>query len=217
MNTLAQPTPGTPRQLRHLLSRVWDVTSLYIPVALMLLLALASFWLLRSTPEPEPPPPERVVTSEPDNFMRGFSLRNFNADGSLRSEVFGTEARHHPDTGATVIDQARVRSYNDRKQLTTASARQITANEAGDVFVLEGQAVVIRQGGRDAGGKTGQRMEFHGDYLRATLKPDQLMSDRPVLMIRGSDQIQAQSLDYDGDARVAVLDGTVRAQFAPRP
>lgn len=219
MSTPNLPLPshdGAPL-LRRLPFLVWDKLSLYIPALLMLLLALASFLLLQATPEPVVPPAPRAISSEPDNFMQGFSVRNFNADGSLRSEVFGTEARHHPDTGNTVIDQARIRAFNDRRQLTTATAQQITANAAGDVFILEKDAVVVRQAGRADDGSVIPRMEFHGDYLRVTLKPDHLSSDRPVLLIRGQDQLVSQRLDFDGDQRVADMEGAVRVQFAPRP
>ena len=94
------------RQLR----RGWDRLSIYLPVVLMGLLALGSYWLLRATPEPVLPVAERPPQHEPDYFMRGFAVRSFAPDGSLRSEVRGTEARHYPDTNSTEIDQARIRS-----------------------------------------------------------------------------------------------------------
>ena len=42
-------------------------------------------------------------------------------------------------------------------------------------------------------------------------------SEKPVVLVRGLDQITADTLDYHGDARVAELTGRVKAAFAPRP
>jgi lipopolysaccharide export system protein LptC len=206
------PAPGRPFSL----SQLWDRLSIYLPVLLMMLLALATYWLLRATPEPELPVDELPVTNQPDYFMKRFSVKVFEPSGSLKTELYGTEARHHPDTGVLVVDSARIRSFNLKRQLSTATARQITSNDAGTVFLLEGDAVVVRQAGLSASGERLSRLEFHGEYLRVSVDPDHLMSDRPVLLVRDRDQITADSLDYQGDTRVAVLTGRVRALFAPK-
>lgn len=214
MNTAALPgaSPG-----RRSFSRWWDQMSIYLPVLLMMLLALASYWLLRATPIPEEPGPKPEVTHEPDYFMQRFSVKVFEPSGALKTELYGTAARHHPDVGTLVVDAARVRSFGQQRQLSTATARQITSNDEGTVFVLEGDAAVVRQAGKGVNGEPLPRLEFHGEYLRVSTEPEHIMSDQPVLLVRDQDQIRADSLDYAGDARVAVLTGHVRALFAPRP
>jgi lipopolysaccharide export system protein LptC len=202
---------------RHRLSRWWDKVSLYLPVLLMMLLALASYWLLRVTPQPEPPKPKREVTNEPDYFMHRFSVKVFEPGGALKTELYGTQARHHPDVGSMVVESARIRSFGPQRQLSTATARQITSNDDGTVFVLEGEAAVVRQAARGPNGEMLPRIEFHGEYLRVSTDPEHIMSDRPIVLVRGLDQISANALEYNGDARTAVLTGQVRAQFAPRP
>lgn len=197
-------------------SRFWDQISIYLPVLIMGLLALASYWLLASTPEPELPVAARPPTHEPDYFMRRFSVKVFDPVGALTTEVYGVEARHHPDTDTIEIDDARIRSYNPQRLLTVATAEKVTSNGDSTVFILEGNASVVRQAGRNAAGELQPRMEFHGEYLRVTINPEHVESDRPVLLIRGRDQITADVLDYRGDSRVAVLTGRVRAQLAPR-
>ena len=202
---------------RYRLSRWWDQVSIYLPVLLMLLLALASYWLLRATPQPEPPAPKREVTHEPDYFMHRFSVKVFEPGGALKTELYGTQARHYPDVGSMVVESARIRSFGPQRQLSTATARQITSNDEGTVFVLEGQAAIVRQAARGLGGELIPRIEFHGEYLRVSTEPEHIMSDRPVVLVRGQDQITANALEYLGDARTAVLTGQVRAKFAPRP
>ncbi|HEX5391300.1 MAG TPA: LPS export ABC transporter periplasmic protein LptC [Burkholderiaceae bacterium] len=197
------------RQLR----RGWDRLSIYLPVVLMGLLALGSYWLLRATPEPVLPVAERPPQHEPDYFMRGFAVRSFAPDGSLRSEVRGTEARHYPDTNNTEIDQARIRSQQPGSPLTTATAQRVTSNADQTEFVLRGNAVVVRE----AAGANRPRLTFQGEHLQVLTDTRRVLSDKPVLLLRGRDQIQANSLDFQDNTGVALLQGRVVATLQARP
>lgn len=201
------------RQWFDLFSRL----SIYLPIMLMALLALATYWLLQITPPPPEPEPERPVSEQPDFFMRGFAVRTFDDDGRIKTEVLGTEARHHPHNDTMVIDNARVRSRSEKGLLSTARADVLTSNADGTDMLLEGRAQVQRQGGRTVDGTVTPRLEFHGPVLRVRTEPERIQSDQPVLLIRGNDQITANQLDYTGDdARIADLQGRVNATLAPR-
>jgi lipopolysaccharide export system protein LptC len=217
-DTAAPAAPMEPARVRRrTFSRWWDQLSIYLPVLLMVLLALASYWLLRATPEPEVPGPKREVTHEPDYFMHRFSVKVFEPGGALKTELYGADARHHPDTGTLVVDAARIRSFGAQRQLSTATARQITSNDEGTEFLLEGDAAVVRQASRGPRGEVLPRIEFHGEMLRVATDKERVSSELPVVLIRGQDQIAANALDYRGDTRVAEMTGQVKAQFAPRP
>ena len=196
----------------------WDRFSIYLPIMLMGLLALASYWLLRATPEAPEASPERPVTGDPDYFMRDFSVKSFSPTGQLRAEVVGAEARHYPEDDRVEIDQARIRNLAETGAVMTAVARRVTTNADNTVFVLEGDAVVVREGGRNAGGEVLPRLEFRGDFLRVELEPvERITSHLPVEVLRNTDRITAQTLDYRGDERVADFQGRVRVQLNPRP
>jgi lipopolysaccharide export system protein LptC len=197
-------------------ARVWDRVSIYLPVLLMGLMALASYWLLRATPGPDLPRAERPISHEPDYFMRHFSVKVFDANGELTHEIFGAEARHRPDTDNVEIDQARIRSVQPGGLLTTATAQRVTSNGAQTEFVLEGEAVVVREAGRKPDGTALPRLEFRGELLRVSTQPQRLLSERPVSLVRGNDRIQADSLDFTGDDPVIRFQGRVKAYLAPR-
>ena len=66
--------------------RAFDRISIYLPIILMGLLALGTYWLARTTPTFAPAAPERAPTHDPDYFLRGFSVKSFDPSGRLKTE-----------------------------------------------------------------------------------------------------------------------------------
>ena len=195
--------------------RGWDQVTVYLPIILMGLMALGTYWLSRNTPLLAPAEAQRPATHEPDYFMRGFAVKSFDAAGRLKSEVHGTEARHYPDTDTLEIDQPRIRSFNERGDLTVATAQRALSNSDGSEVQLHGNAVVTREAVKDEQGKVRPRLEFRGEFLHAFLNTERVKSHKPVVLTRGTDQFAADSLDFDNLDRVMELQGRVRGVLTP--
>ncbi len=189
--------------------------SLYLPVMLMGLLALGTYWLVRNTPVFLPPESQQPARHEPDYFLRNFSVKTFDASGSLRSEVFGVEARHYPDTDTLEIDRVRIRSYNKAGQLTTATASRALTNGDASEVQLFGNAQVVREATSDKAGQMQPRLEFRGEFLHAFLKAEKLKSHRPVVLTRARDQFTADTMYFDNVDRVLQLNGRVHGTLVP--
>ncbi|HVE52930.1 MAG TPA: LPS export ABC transporter periplasmic protein LptC, partial [Ramlibacter sp.] len=144
------------------LGRAWDRVSLYLPVILMGLLALGTYWLARNTPSFAPSASQRAPVHEPDYFLRGFSVKTFDPDGRMKSEIRGVEARHFPDTDTMEVDEPRIRSVNARGALIVATAKQAISNGDGSQVQLIGNAVVTREAPTAA---PAPRLEIRGDFL----------------------------------------------------
>jgi lipopolysaccharide export system protein LptC len=198
-----------------LVRRGWDGLSIYLPVLLMGLLALGTYWLSRNAPLPDAPVAERVVRHEPDYFMRRFAVKTFEGAGQLRSEVFGSEARHYPDTDTLEIDKARIRSVGPNGLVTTATADRAITNGDGSEVQLFGNAVVVRDAAVGRNGQATPRLEFRGEFLHAFLDSERVRSNKPVTLTRGSDQFTADSMDYDNLERQMQLRGRVRGLLVP--
>lgn len=198
--------------------RAVDRLSIYLPIILMGLLALGTYWLARNTPVFAPPVPEAAPTHEPDYFLRGFSVKSFDPAGRLRSEVHGAEARHFPDTDTLEIDQPRIRSYNTvTGALTVASAKRAISNGDGSQVQLIGDAVVTREATPASGqGRPQPRLEIRGEFLHAFLDVERVKSDKPVRITRGGDRFDADTLDFDNLDRVLQLRGNVRGVLPAR-
>jgi len=193
--------------------RTWDRLAIYLPVMLMGLLALGTYWLARNTPALlGPPEAQKPLTHDPDYFMRNFSVKTFDANGRLKSEVFGSEGRHYPDTDTLEIDQPRLRAWNEKGALTVATAKRAISNGDGSEVQLIGNAVVVREPPR---GENAPRMEFQGEFLHVFVNTERVRSHKPVTLIRGGDRFTADSLDYDNLDRAVDLKGRVRGVLVP--
>ena len=196
--------------LRH----AWDRFSLYLPVLLMGLLALGTWWLVRNAPQVQEPRPATGPRHEPDYVMKGFSVKSFDASGRLQSEVLGTVARHYPDTDTLEIDEVRLRSLSADGRLVRATANRALSNADGTEVQLHGNAVVIREAPA-VQGKAAPRMEFRGEFLHAWPKLERVRSDQPVQLTRGKDRFTADSMEYDNLEQVMQLRGRVRGVLVP--
>mgnify|MGYP006158940067 CR=1 FL=1 len=123
----------------------WDQLSIYLPVLLMGLLALGTWWLVRNAPMPQLPAIDRPVKHQPDYFMKNFSVKSFDATGRLQSEVQGDTARQFPATDTLEIDKARMRSIALDGRLTFATSDRALSNADGSEVQLFGNAIVIRE------------------------------------------------------------------------
>ena len=192
----------------------WERAAVYLPVLTMGLLALGSYWILRSTPEPAAPAPLRPASHEPDYFMRGFSVRSHGVDGALLSKLSGSQVRHYPDNDAIEIDQARLLAINS-SGYTRAEARLLSTDGQQSQYLLEGAVTVEHHG---SAGKAGPEssMHFAGEQLRVYADGQRIASDLPVELTRNGNRATARTLRYDNSTRVAELQGQVRAQLSAR-
>lgn len=198
-----------------LLRAAWERLTVYLPIMLMGLMAMGTYWLARNTPTLGVPEAQRPATHDPDYFMRGFSVKTFDAAGRIKSEVYGAEARHYPDTDTLEIDQPRIRSFNPRGELTVATANRALSNGDGSEVQLFGNAVVTRDA-TDAQGRARPRLEFRGEFLHAFADTERVKSHKPVELIRGNDRFTAENLDYDNIGQVLELRGRVHGVLQPR-
>ena len=197
--------------------RVFDRLAVYLPLLLMGLMAMSTYWLVRNTPlmgEAEQDAPPRHV---PDYFMRDFSVKVFAEDGHLKSEMVGIEGRHYPDTDTLEVDQPRIRVLGAGGRVTTAVAAKGLINADGSEAQLFDKAVVVREANTNAQGVITPRSELHSDFLHFFADTEQVRSHLPVLLVRGAgDRFTSQEgIDYDNLGRVMQLTGRVRGTLLP--
>ncbi|QHJ01527.1 LPS export ABC transporter periplasmic protein LptC [Xylophilus rhododendri] len=199
-----------------LLRGVLDRLSIYLPILLMSLLALGSYYLVRNAPSVQAPEVVRPPRHDADYFMRDFAVRTFDETGRLQREIFGVEGRHYPDTDTLEIDKPRIRAISETGAITVATAERGLSNGDGSEVQLIGNAVVTREPTTGRSGQALPRMQFRGEFLHAYTNIERVRSDRPVILTRGDDVFTGDAMDYDNLQQVMVLRGRVHGTLQPR-
>lgn len=202
--------------MRNIVYSFWDRMMLSLPLMLMGVLALGTYWMVRTAPPPAIPEVEKPVRHEPDYTMQDFSVKTYDATGHMRSEVLGHKARHYPDTKQVEIDQVRIRSYDKEGRATVASALRGLTNQDSSEVQLIGNARVLREADPLAKPKPLLRMEYRSEFLHAFLNTEQVRTDQPVELLRGKDRITADSMEFDNIEQLLQLRGRVRATLYPQ-
>jgi lipopolysaccharide export system protein LptC len=189
--------------------RVLDTASTYLPLMLMALLALGTWWLVKNTPLFEAARAAAPLTHEPDYTMSQFMVQRFGPDGAMRVQIEGDQMRHYPDTDTLEIDNPRIRAIGPDGRVSIATAKSALSNADGSEVQLSGGAQVTRLAtANDAA------IEFRGEFLHAFLRTERVRSHLPVVVTQGATEIRADGMAYDKLAGVLDFKGRVRAVFA---
>ncbi len=202
------PQNPPPRPRQPIWWHVGQFVSAYLPLILMALLALATWWLVSNTPRPDAPREATPPRHEPDYTMQSFTLQRFAANGALRVQVQGVRMRHYPDTDTMEIDQPTIRATAPDGSVTVASARLAVSNGEATQVQLQGGARVRREATA-----AGAAIEFESEFLHAFLDTERVKSHLPVLLRQGTSELRVASLEYDNLSRTAKLGGPLRATF----
>ncbi len=191
--------------------RVLEVVSSYLPLLLMTVLALGTWWLVKNTPLAGEARAAVPLQHEPDYEMRNFAVQRFTPQGPLRAQIEGDLLRHFPDTDTVEIDNVRLRAVGPDGRVTLATARRAIANGAATEVQLLGGAEVVRvaMGNEEA-------INFRSEFLHAFLDTERVRSHLPVTVTRGATEVRADGMEYSHLDRLIKLGGHMRASFLPK-
>jgi lipopolysaccharide export system protein LptC len=190
--------------------RLRELLGAYLPLLLMALLALGTWWLVKNTPRPAAGDDSAVLRSDPDYEMRDFAITRFGADGRATVRIQGTWLRHFPDTDRIEIESARIQALAPDGRVTQAQAARALGNGDASEWQLSGGAHVVAQM------PNGGALELDSEFLQVFVSTERIRSHLPVRVRRGGDDIRAGGIDADNLAQRLQLTPPVRASFAPR-
>jgi len=205
------------RFTRLSLRGAWDRAAVYLPLVVMGLMAMTTYWLVRNTPIVGTPDFQAAPRHVPDYFMRNFSLRVFDAAGHMQRELYGREARHYPDTDTLEIDQVRIRSIHISGRVSTAQAQRGISNADASEMQLFDQAVVVREPVSNGQVQSQPRMELRSEFLHFFADTEEIRTHLPVELLRGDgDRFVADRLLYNNLDQLMQLQGHVHGVIKPR-
>ena len=191
--------------------RTLDRLTIYLPLFLFAILALGSWWLVRSVPELMPPGIDPQLRQDPDFRLDQFTVKSFDASGRLTREISGQSATHFPATQSLHIEGVRILAENEAGTRLTAQAKKGISREAEQQVTLSGDAIAVRQADAQS-----PRIELRGETLTVWLEEERLVSDQPVRITHGADVFSAQTMNFDTRSGQYELQGRVRAVLPQR-
>jgi lipopolysaccharide export system protein LptC len=203
--------PQAPRPARAMPwgLRMREALTSYLPLLMMVMLALGTWWLVKNSPQPLPPRTAKPATGEPDYTMRGFTLQRFLREGPLQMTLEGRQLHHYPDSDRIEIEELRLTLVAPDGRRTLATARKAVSNSKASEVQLQGGAQIR---GRTA---DGQEVEIDSEYLRYFAETERAWTDRAVRVRVGSSTLSAGGLNYDNLAQRLELAPPIRALLQP--
>ena len=192
------------------LRRTLDRLTIYVPLILFGMLALASWWLVRSMPELLPAGTDKLLRVDPDYRLEKFTVKSFDTSGRLTREISGQSATHFPAKQELHIQNIRIFAENELGTRLQAQAQQGVAKETEQQVDLSGDVLAVRSADRQ-----GPRMTLKGEAFTALMDQERLVSSVPVEIVRGGDVFTAQTMDFDTRNGLYELQGRVNSVLAP--
>ena len=190
--------------------RVLDAAATYLPLLLMALLAMATWWLVKNSPQPPAPAQAKAPSSEPDVVMSRFALERFDAQGRLKLRIEGAQLRHFPDNDRVEIDQSQIQAFAPDGRVTTraTSARAWGAGD-GSEFQLQGGAEVVSTDNK------GEVVRMRSEFLHTFVQLQQVQTHLPVTVFSSGAELRAAGLAYDHALGKLDLKGPVKSLLQP--
>lgn len=187
----------------------------FLPMGLLLILALATGWLVHNMPKEESPraaPP----ASEPDYYMRDFRIRSYDGQGALHNDITAVYGEHLPvdDT----IHARTVQGYSQDSRgadIRSTADRAISDRKGDDVRLFDHVHVVRTAPPAPGASRPAAPLGFAGDFLHILRRGEHISSDQPVRITRGTDVMTGSGLDYTGESKVLEVRGRVHATILP--
>ena len=189
-----------------------QMASAYLPVMLMALLAIGTWWLVKNTVPPSDDRPIVAPRHEPDYEMRHFSVQRYTPAGTLEAQIEGEALRHYPDTDTLEIDNVRLRAIDNENRTSVATAHHAITNSEATEVQLIGQAEVVREASA-----TEAAIYFRSEFLHAFLEAERVFSNKPVVVTQGGTEVRAEGMEYTHSDGMIRFTGRARAVFDPRP
>jgi lipopolysaccharide export system protein LptC len=179
---------------------------LWLPLAVLLLLAALSFWLSHSVQMPATGAPS--TRSDPAGIMENFDALRTDAEGHPRYRLSATRLRHYSNSKLTELESPHFVELDAAAGDVTAVAREATVSPDGNEVDLRGAVNVVRaaHAGQSA-------MTLQTERLLVFPNRDLLRAPGPVAIRDATLDMHAGAMEYKAKQRVITLTGRVQARY----
>lgn len=185
-------------------------SAIVFPLALLLLLALLTFWINKSV-QPIAPKLDGSSRHDPDYIMHNFETTQTDASGALRYKLAAQEMKHFPDKDTTDLVKPRFTRFAKDKPYTRLEGDIGYVSSDGEQVDVLGNVLVLRE----AFGEKGV-MTMETDVLKILPNEEYATTDRPVVIRQAPGTVvHAVGMIYEQKQQTVTLLHKVRAHYDP--
>jgi lipopolysaccharide export system protein LptC len=181
-------------------------TTRLFPLALMLSLALLTFYLERTVREEELPPALR--RHDPDYFVVNFITTTYNGTGAAETVMSAARMVHYPDDDTTELFAPRVVQTKPNQPRYSVRAERGQLSRDGDEIFLYGSVILVRDAHAE---RPEARMTT--DFLHILRDRGLVRTDREVKIVEGVNSLFGRGMEYNNESRELLLRSDVQAVF----
>ena len=174
------------------------VASVWLPIGLILALALLTFWLTQAVEVKQPEPDK--TRHDPDMIVENFTARQLGPDGAERYTLTAQKMLHFPDNDTTDLDGVQfTATEKNNPPMRVMSPRARLTGKADEIFFLDFVQIVREPFGGY------QRLIGETSYFHVI--PDLGIgdTDKPVKLTEGNNVMTAEGMEINNKTRVANL------------
>ena len=185
-------------------------TTRLFPLALMLSLALLTFYLERAVRVEERHPSLR--RHDPDYLLTNFTTTTYGRDGMAESVLSAAQMIHYPDDDSTELTAPRILQTRQAGPQFSVTADRGVLSSGGDEIFLYDNVVLVR----DADARRPQA-RMTTSFLHILQDRALVRTDREVLIREERRSISGRGMEYHNESSEFILRHDVRARFEPEP
>lgn len=190
-----------------------------MPLMLMGVLTLVTFWLVQKNTPPKSSMLERVRLHEPDYIIKDGTLSALNESGTTKYRILGNKVTHYDDDASIDIDLPRMRLFQPAKAPVTV--RSNTGHLDGDLTTLElfDNASIFRPAQAATTTEPGTlRMLAASSYFKVLINDDIIETDRPITLEQGMSIMNStEGGRFDNIQQSMILSGQVKGRIERAP
>lgn len=183
-------------------------SAIIFPLALLLLLALLTFWINKAV-QPSAPKLDGSSRHDPDYVMHNFVTTQTDVNGALRYKLAAQEMKHFPDKDTTDLIKPRFTRFAKDKPYTKLEGDTGNVSSDGEEVEVFGNVLVLRE----AFGEKGL-MTIETDVLKILPNQEYATTDRPVVIKQAPGTVvHATGMIYEQKQQTVTLLHKVRAHY----
>jgi len=183
----------------------------YVTLAIFILFAIGSYWLLQSTSE-EAISDKKSASRFPDYFMENFSITSLNMQGQPKSVLKANKMLHYADNDSAELEQPSLKVIRpktgqgtglntDENNIITLRADRAVFFKHKNTLHLHDNVIIHR-----AATKTQSELSIYTDYLRIDTATNIAETDLATKVKTPEAEINSTGLIFDS------LQGTLKLQ-----